>query len=155
MFQPERNFNMTANGILQIFVYLVLLTLLAKPMGVYLTKVYAGERTLLSFVCKPLERSFFAIARVDATSEMNWKQYGVAMLVFSLMSSIVLFAVLPQFYLPFNPQQMPGVSADSSFNTAVSFVTNTNWQGYAGEATMSYFTQMAGLAIQNFASAAV
>lgn len=147
---------MTANGILQIFIYLVLLTLLAKPMGIYLTKVYAGERTLLSTFFGPLERLFYRIARIDEKREMNWKQYGVAMLIFSMMSSLAVFAIQRlQYYLPLNPQQMAGVSADSSFNTSVSFVTNTNWQGYVGEATMSYFTQMTALTVQNFASAAV
>lgn len=147
---------MSANGILQIFAYLVLLTLLAKPMGLYLRKVYAGERTFVSFLLRPLERLCYAITRVDPDCEMNWKQYGIAMLIFSMMSSLAVFAIQRlQFYLPLNPQQMPGPSADSSFNTAVSFVTNTNWQGYVGEATMSYFTQMTALAVQNFASAAV
>ncbi len=147
---------MSANGILQIFAYLVLLTLLAKPMGLYLRKVYAGERTFVSFLLRPLERLCYAITRIDPDCEMNWKQYGIAMLIFSMMSSLAVFAIQRlQFYLPLNPQQMPGPSADSSFNTAVSFVTNTNWQGYVGEATMSYFTQMTALAVQNFASAAV
>ncbi len=147
---------MTANGILQIVFYLVVLTLLAKPMGVYLTRVYAGDRTLASFLLGPIERFVYRVVRVDHGREMNWKQYGIAMLVFSLVSSLGLFAIQRlQFYLPLNPQAFPGVSADSSFNTAVSFVTNTNWQGYVGESTMSYLTQMAGLAIQNFASAAV
>ncbi len=147
---------MSANGILQIFAYLTLLTLLAKPMGLYLRKVYAGERTFVSFLLRPLERLCYAITRVDPDCEMNWKQYGIAMLIFSMMSSLAVFAIQRlQFYLPLNTQQMPGPSADSSFNTAVSFVTNTNWQGYVGEATMSYFTQMTALAVQKFASAAV
>jgi potassium-transporting ATPase potassium-binding subunit len=143
---------MTTNGILQILFYLVVLTLLAKPTGVYLLRVYSGECNFLG----PLERLFYRAARVDSSGEMNWKQYGVAMLIFSLLSSLVLYAVQRlQFYLPLNPQGFAGPSEHSSFNTAVSFVTNTNWQGYGGEATMSYFTQMAGLTIQNFASAAV
>ena len=147
---------MTLNGILQILVYLVLLTLLAKPMGVYLLKVYNGERTFLDFIFGPVERVIYKLTRVDAEKEMNWKQYGVAMLVFSMVSSLVLYAIQRlQFYLPANPQGFAAPSEHLSFNTAVSFVTNTNWQSYAGESTMSYFTQMAGLTVQNFKSAAV
>lgn len=147
---------MTFIGILQILLFLAVLTLLTKPMGIYLTKVYNGEKTFLDFIGKPIERLIYVICRVDAEREMNWKQYGAAMLIFSLVSTIVLYFMQRwQFYLPLNPQGFAGVSPDSSFNTAVSFVTNTNWQGYAGETTMSYFTQMAGLAIQNFKSAAV
>lgn len=147
---------MTVNGILQILLYVVVLTLLAKPMGLYLLRVYNGEKTFLDIVFKPVERLLYAIGRVDSSAEMNWKQYGIAMLLFSLVSSLALFAVQRlQNFLPLNPQEMAGVSPDSSFNTAVSFVTNTNWQGYVGEATMSYLTQMTGLALQNFLSAAV
>lgn len=146
---------MTFNGILQIIVYLVLLTLLAKPMGVYLLKVYNDEKTFLD-VFRPVERLIYKITRVDPEKEMNWKQYGIAMLVFSLVSTLVLYGLQRiQFYLPGNPQSFGGLSEHLSFNTAVSFVTNTNWQSYAGESTMSYFTQMAGLAVQNFKSAAV
>ena len=147
---------MTFNGIVQILLFLVVLTLLAKPMGVYMWKVYEGEKTSLSFLLTRFEWFIYKTARVDAQNEMNWKQYGIAMLLFSLVSSIVLYAIQRlQFYLPLNPQGLPGPSESSSFNTAVSFVTNTNWQGYAGETTMSYLTQMAGLAVQNFKSAAV
>ena len=147
---------MTTNGILQILLFFFVITLLAKPVGIYLLKVYNGERTILSFIFGPLERLFYAITRVDPAREMNWKQYGVAMLLFSLVSSLALYAVQRlQFYLPLNTQEFAGPSEHSSFNTAVSFVTNTNWQGYAGETTMSYFTQMTGLALQNFLSAAV
>src|SRR5258708_11776111 len=144
---------MTSNGLIQIFFYLVVLTLLAKPMGVYLLRVYNGEKTFLDFLFKPVERLIYKISRVDASSEMNWKQYGVAMLIFSLVSSLALYALQRfQFYLPLNPQSFAGPSADSSFNTAVSFVTNTNWQGYVGETTMSYLTQMAGRARENLKS---
>ncbi len=147
---------MTYNGLLQILFFLVVLTLLAKPMGVYLLRVYNGEKTFLDLIFKPIERLIYKITRVDATREMNWKQYGVAMLIFSLVSSLALYAMQRfQFYLPLNPQSFAGPSEHSSFNTAVSFVTNTNWQGYVGETTMSYLTQMAGLAVQNFKSAAV
>ena len=147
---------MTFEGIFQILLFLVVITLLTKPMGIYLTKVYAGEKTFLSFIFKPIERIIYAVARVDAENEMNWKQYGAAMLIFSLLSSLALYAVQRlQFFLPLNPQGFASPSEHLSFNTAVSFVTNTNWQSYAGETTMSYFTQMTGLALQNFVSAAV
>lgn len=147
---------MTTNGILQILLFLAVLTLLTKPMGIYLQKVYSGEKTFLDFILKPIERLIYAICRVDADKEMNWKQYGAAMLIFSLVSTLVLYFLQRfQFFLPFNPQEFAGTSPELSFNTAVSFVTNTNWQSYAGETTMSYFTQMAGLAVQNFKSAAV
>ncbi|MER3430812.1 MAG: potassium-transporting ATPase subunit KdpA [Blastocatellia bacterium] len=147
---------MTLEGILQILLFFVVLTLLAKPIGLYLTKVYSGERSILDFIFKPLERLIYKLCRVEATREMNWKQYGAAMLIFSLVSTLALYALQRfQFYLPLNPQGFAGVAPDLSFNTAASFVTNTNWQSYAGETTMSYLTQMAGLAVQNFVSAAV
>ena len=147
---------MTFNGIFQITFFLVVLTLLAKPMGIYLLKVYNREKTFLDFVFKPIERFVYAFTRVNAASEMNWKQYGAAMLVFSLVSTLALYAMQRfQGALPLNPQDFAGTSPELSFNTAVSFVTNTNWQSYAGETTMSYLTQMAGLAVQNFKSAAV
>src|SRR5215467_10923867 len=146
---------MTFNGILQIAVYLIILTLLARPMGVYLVKVYNGERTFLDFLLKPIERVVYAIIRTDPNREMNWKQYGIAMLVYSLVSSLALYAIQRfQFFLPANPQAFAAPSEHLSFNTAVSFVTNTNWQSYGGETTMSYFTQMTALTVQNFLSAA-
>ena len=152
----ERESFMTFNGILQILLFLVVLTLLAKPMGIYLTRIYSGEKTFLDFIGKTLERFIYAICRVDATREMNWKQYGAAMLIFSLVSTLALYFLQRwQFFLPLNPQSFAGTSPELSFNTAVSFVTNTNWQAYGGETTMSYLTQMAGLAVQNFKSAAV
>src|SRR5882757_8554976 len=147
---------MTTNGILQILFYLVVLTLLAKPMGIYLLRVYNGEKTFLDFLLKPVERLIYKLTRVDWAQEMNWKQYGIAMLIFSLISTLALYLMQrAQFYLPLNPQGFPGTSEHLSFNTAVSFVTNTNWQSYAGESTMSYLTQMAGLTVQNFKSAAI
>ena len=147
---------MTFEGIIQILLFLAALMLVVKPTGIYLTKVYGGEKTFLDFVCKPLERIIYALCRVDARREMSWKQYGAAMLIFSLVSSLALYAVQRlQFYLPLNPQNFAAPSEHLSFNTAVSFVTNTNWQSYAGETTMSYFTQMTALALQNFLSAAV
>ena len=147
---------MTANGILQIFIFFGLVLLLTKPIGVFLKKVYDDEPHLLKRLFGRCERLTYKLVGVDPTAEMNWKRYSFAMLSFSLVSSLVLYGSQRlQGYLPLNPQEFAAPTVDSSFNTAVSFVTNTNWQGYSGEATMSYFTQMAGLAVQNFASAAV
>jgi K+-transporting ATPase ATPase A chain len=147
---------MTLEGILQILFYLVLLTLLTKPMGVYMTRIYNGEKTFLDFLFRPVERLLYAVGRVDPNKEMNWKQYGVAMLMFSLVSGLAVYAVQRlQYYLPLNPQELAGPTPHSSFNTAVSFMTNTNWQGYGGETTLSYLSQMLGLTVQNFVSAAV
>lgn len=147
---------MTINGIIQILLFLTVLTLLAKPMGIYLLKVYNGERTILSYVFAPVERILYRITLIDPLRDMNWKQYGVAMILFSLVSSLGLYTLQRlQAFLPLNPQEFAATSEHLSFNTAVSFVTNTNWQSYAGETTMSYLTQMSGLAVQNFLSAAV
>ncbi len=147
---------MTLSGIFQILLFFAVLLALTKPMGIYLTRVYSGEKTFLDFILKPIERLFYAITRVDVSREMNWKQYGAAMLMLSLGSTLFLYALQRlQFYLPLNPQEFAAPSEHLSFNTAVSFVSNTNWQSYGGETTMSYFTQMTGLALQNFVSAAV
>lgn len=147
---------MTFNGILQIGIFFVFVLAVTKPMGIYLTSVYEGDGGLLRRVLGPIERLVYRLLRVDPTAEMNWKQYGFAMLLFSLVSTLGVYLIQRlQGGLPLNPQDFAGPSAGSSFNTAISFVTNTNWQGYAGESTMSYLTQMAGLTVQNFASAAV
>ncbi|MEK7856089.1 MAG: potassium-transporting ATPase subunit KdpA, partial [Acidobacteriota bacterium] len=147
---------MTFNGILQIAVFFVVVLAVTKPMGIYLKSVYEGEGGPLRRVFGPFERLIYKLLRVDPTAEMNWKQYGFAMLMFSLVSTLGLYALQRlQGSLPLNPQGFAGPSEGSSFNTAISFVTNTNWQGYGGETTMSYLTQMAGLSVQNFASAAV
>ena len=144
------------NGIIQILIYLVVLTVLAKPLGIYMTRVYAGERTHLSFVIGPVERFFYRFCGVDPGNEMTWRQYGVAMLIFSLVSGVAVYVIQRlQYFLPLNPQGLSAPTEHSSFNTAVSFMTNTNWQGYGGETTMSYLTQMLGLTVQNFVSAAV
>lgn len=143
-------------GIAQIVIYLGVLTLLTKPVGIYIARVYAGERTGLAVVFGPIERSLYRICRVDPATEMNWRQYGAAMLVFSLVCGVSVYLIQRmQYFLPLNPAGLSGPSPDSSFNTAVSFMTNTNWQGYSGETTMSYFTQMTALTVQNFVSAAV
>lgn len=147
---------MTFNGWLQILVYFGLLLLVTKPIGVFMTCVYNGERTFLHPLLRPVERLIYRLTRVDEQREMRWTEYAVAMLLYSVVSMVVLYALQRlQYYLPFNPQKLAGISAHSSFNTAASFMTNTNWQGYSGEVTMSYLSQMAGLAYHNFFSAAV
>ncbi len=147
---------MSFNGWLQILLFMAVIFALTRPMGVYLTRVYEGERTFLDPVMRPVELMIYRLCGVDRKQEMRWTEYAVAMLVFSLVTMLVLYLLQRlQWYLPFNPQQFPGPSPHLSFNTAVSFTTNTNWQSYAGETTMSYLTQMAGLAYQNFVSAAV
>ncbi len=147
---------MTFNGILQILLFFAVIVAVTKPTGIYLTRVYSGERTFLEPILGPIERFIYRFARVNTANEMNWKQYAIAMIFFSLASSLAVYALQRlQFFLPLNPQKFAGPSEHSSFNTAVSFVTNTNWQGYGGETTMSYFTQMSGLSVQNFLSAAV
>ncbi|MCW5955589.1 MAG: potassium-transporting ATPase subunit KdpA [Pyrinomonadaceae bacterium] len=147
---------MTLSGTFQILLFFAILLALTKPMGIYLTQVYSGERTFLGPIFGPLERFLYKITGVDPAEEMNWKRYAAAMIIFSLASVFFLYVLQRlQFYLPLNPQEFAAPTAHSSFNTAASFTTNTNWQGYVGETTMSYLTQMAGLAVQNFASAAV
>lgn len=147
---------MNTLGWLQILLYLVVLGLLTKPVGIYLAKVYNGEKTFLDFVMRPLEKILYKLTGVEAAEKMNWKQYGAAVLIFSAVSSLAVYAVQRlQGFLPLNPQNFAAPGEHLSFNTAVSFVTNTNWQSYGGETTMSYLTQMAALTVQNFASAAV
>ncbi|MGA9363933.1 MAG: potassium-transporting ATPase subunit KdpA [Bacteroidota bacterium] len=146
---------MTLNGILQIAFYLAVLVLLAKPLGGFMARVFQRERTLLDPVFGPLERLIYRLARINPDEEMDWKQNAIAMLLFNFVGLIVVYALQRlQQLLPLNPQGMAAVTPDSSFNTAVSFATNTNWQGYGGETTMSYLTQMLGLTVQNFVSAA-
>ncbi|MBZ5568247.1 MAG: potassium-transporting ATPase subunit KdpA [Acidobacteriia bacterium] len=148
---------MTANGWLQIVVFLLLVLAVTKPLGVYMARVFNRERTFMDPVLRPLERLLYRVTGVDEDHEMRWTEYAVAMLLFSLVSMVVLYLMQRlQGYLPFNPQKMGAVSPPAlAFNTAASFTTNTNWQNYGGESTMSYFTQMAGLAYHNFISAAV
>ena len=148
---------MTANGWLQILIFFALILAVTKPMGVFLARVFNRERTFMDPVLRPLEKLLYRVTRVDETHEMRWTEYAVSMLLFSVVSMLVLYLMeRVQGYLPFNPQKFGAVSpAHLAFNTAASFTTNTNWQAYAGESTMSYFTQMAGLAYHNFASAAV
>ena len=147
---------MSFNGWLQILVYVALLLAITKPLGVFMTRVYGGERTFLHPILRPVERLIYRLTRVNEEREMRWTEYAIAMLLFSVVSMLVLYALQRlQYYLPFNPQELSGVSTHSSFNTAASFTSNTNWQGYSGEVTMSYLSQMVGLTYQNFFSAAV
>jgi len=147
---------MTASGILQLALYLVVLIALAKPLGAYMARVYENRRIALDRVLGPLERLIYRLCGIRSTDEMGWKTYAIAMLLFNLVGLLVVYGLQRlQGVLPLNPQGFGAVSPDSSFNTAVSFATNTNWQGYGGETTMSYLTQMLGLTVQNFVSAAV
>ena len=146
---------MTGNGFIQIALYCVIVTLLVKPFGFYMTCVFNGERTFLSPLLRPFERLFYKLSGVKEDEEQGWLSYGLAMLTFSVAGFIVLYALQRlQAVLPFNPQHLDPVSPDLAFNTSVSFVTNTNWQSYVPETTMSYLTQMAGLTMHNFVSAA-
>lgn len=146
---------MTVNGIFQILLYLVVLILLVRPLGTYMARVYQGERTLLDRLLGPVERLIYRLAGVDPAQEMDWKVYALALLVFNLFGLLAVYLLQRvQQFLPLNPQGMAAVSPDSAFNTAVSFASNTNWQGYGGETTMSYLTQMLGPTVQNFVSAA-
>jgi K+-transporting ATPase ATPase A chain len=146
---------MTVNGILQIGFYLVILILLVKPLGVYMARVYTGEHTFLDRIIRPVERLIYRLARVDPEQEMNWKSYAFAMLAFNLSGIVVLYALQRlQGGLPWNPQRLGAVSPDLAFNAATSFTSNTNWQNYGGEFTLSYMTQMLGMTVQNFVSAA-
>jgi potassium-transporting ATPase potassium-binding subunit len=147
---------MTVNGWVQIFVFLALIFAVTKPLGSFLARVFAGERTVLDPVLRPVERVIYRVTGVDDKHEMRWTEYATAMLLFSLVSMVLLYLIQRmQQWLPFNPQHFAGVTPEHlAFNTAASFTTNTNWQAYAGETTMSYLTQMAGLAFHNFTSAA-
>lgn len=147
---------MTFSGWIQILLFFALVLAMTKPLGVFMARLFSGDRTLLHPVLRPLERSLYRITGVDETREMRWTEYAMAMLWFSLISMLALYALQRwQHWLPLNPQRFLAVSPHLAFNTAASFTTNTNWQSYGGETTMSYFTQMAGLTVQNFVSAAV
>jgi len=146
---------MTFIGWAQIFIYIGVLILLVKPLGGYMAHVYQGERTFLSRVVSPIERFIYRICGIHPEEEMTWKVYAVALLVFSFFGILLLFALLRlQSLLPLNPVGMKGMPSFTAFNTAISFVTNTNWQNYGGESALSYLSQMLGLTVQNFLSAA-
>lgn len=147
---------MIGNQLLQITLYFVVLLLLAKPLGSYMAKVFEREKTFMDPVLGPIERIIYRILGVKPNEEMSWKRYTVSLLLFSVVSMLFLYLVQRlQAYLPLNPQHLGNVSPDLAFNTAASFTSNTNWQNYGGESTMSYLTQMLGLTFQNFVSAAV
>jgi potassium-transporting ATPase potassium-binding subunit len=146
---------MSTNGLLQLALYVGSLTLLALPLGAFIKKVLAGQDTFLTPALGAAERGMYRLAGVDPAEDMPWRRYAAAALVFSAVGLLACYALQRlQGFLPLNPQGLGAVSADSSVNTAISFVTNTNWQGYGGEATMSYLTQMLALTVQNFVSAA-
>ena len=146
---------MTFAGWLQIAALFLAVLAVIRPLGLYMARVFGGERTFLSPVLRPVETGFYRLAGIAPEKEQGWLAYGLAMLAFSLAGFAVLYALLRlQGVLPLNPQGFAGVAPDLAFNTAVSFVTNTNWQNYAGETTLSHFSQMAGLTVQNFTSAA-
>jgi potassium-transporting ATPase potassium-binding subunit len=146
---------MTENGIFQIILYLIVVLLLVYPLGLYIAKVYEHQSFALDKIGAPVERFLYRICGISPDKEMDWKQYLAAMLIFNLLGMLAVYFIQRlQFYLPLNPQNFAAPSADLAFNTAASFVTNTNWQAYGGENTMSYLTQMSALTVQNFLSAA-
>ncbi|MBI1813507.1 MAG: potassium-transporting ATPase subunit KdpA [Deltaproteobacteria bacterium] len=146
---------MNANGYLQLVFYFVVLLGLAKPLGSYMARVFDGPPMVVDRVLGPAERLIYRVCGVDPDQGMTWRTYALAMMLFNLLGLLVVYALQRlQGVLPLNPQELGAVTPDSSFNTAVSFATNTNWQGYGGESTMSYLTQMVGLSVQNFVSAA-
>src|SRR5689334_23145568 len=146
---------MTINGWLQIGLFLLAILAVTPPLGRFMTRVFDRERTFLDPVLRPVERLIYRLTGVDEVREMRWTEYAWAMLLFSVVSMVVLYAMQRmQAWLPFNPEKLANIEPSSSFNTASSFTTNTNWQSYVPEVTMSYLTQMAGLAYHNFVSAA-
>ena len=146
---------MTENGLFQIILYFVTLMLLAKPLGVYMAAVYENRPIFINRLFSPLEAGLYRLSGVNPEQDMRWKDYAAALLWFNLFGGLAVFALqILQAHLPLNPQQLGNITIASAFNTAVSFITNTNWQGYSGETTMSYLTQMLGLSVQNFVSAA-
>jgi potassium-transporting ATPase potassium-binding subunit len=146
---------MTLYSWFQLILYLVVLLALAKPLGSYMARVYQGERVFMDRLLGPIERFIYRLSGIDSHTEMDWKVYAMAMLAFNALGLLVLYVLQRiQSVLPLNPQSFAAVSSDSSWNTAVSFASNTNWQGYGGETTMSYLTQMLGMTVQNFISAA-
>jgi K+-transporting ATPase ATPase A chain len=146
---------MTANGVAQILIFFAIIAVVCVPLGVYMARVFNGERTFLTPILWPVEKIIYWLCGVDDKREQGWVTYTVAMLLFNLFCFVVLYAMLRlQSPLPYNPQNMTAMPVDLSLNTAISFATNTNWQNYGGETTLSYFVQMAGLTVHNFVSAA-
>ena len=146
---------MTVAGWLQIAVFTAIVGLLTRPLGGYLARVYAGERTPLQAIIGPLESALYRLAGINAAAEQSWYAYAISLLVFHAVGIVALYALLRlQLLWPLNPQSLPGVPPDLALDTAVSFVTNTSWQSYGGETTLSYASQMAGITVQSFLSAA-
>jgi K+-transporting ATPase ATPase A chain len=142
-------------GWFQFVFYFFVLLLLVKPLGLFMSRIYQGERTFLTPILSPLEQLLYRISGIKPDEEMNWKTYTVALLLFNLVGLFFLYILLRfQSILPLNPQNLGSVSPHLAFNISVSFATNTNWQSYTGEATLSYLSQMLGLTVQNFLSAA-
>ena len=142
--------------VLLIILFLVIVSLAGIPLGKYISRVLTGEKTFMTPLLRPVEKFIYRIASVDEEAEMSWKKYAYALIIFNIIGIAFLFILqLIQNFLPLNPAHMSGVRWDTALNTAISFTTNTNWQSYAGESTMSYITQMLGLTLQNFLSASV
>ncbi len=147
---------MTSNGWFQVSFFFALVLICTKPLGVYMARVFERERTFADGVFRPLERLVYRLTGIDETHEMAWTEYAVVMLLFSLVTMVVTYVIERlQHALPLNPQHLAGVAPDLALNTAASFTTNTNWQAYVPEATMSYLTEMLTLAYHNFFSAAI
>jgi len=146
---------MLANVLIQVGLFSILVTIISLPLGLYVARVFSDQRTFFDPVLRPVERAIYRVCGVNPGTEQNWVEYTAAMLLFSVVGMLLLYGMERlQYYLPLNPQKFGAVAPDLAFNTAASFATNTNWQAYGGESTMSYFTQMAGLAFHNFVSAA-
>ena len=147
---------MASNGWMQIAIFGVIVIVITRPLGGYMTRVFAGERTLLSPLLRPIERLVYWCCGVDESEEQYWRSYAAAMVLFGAAGFVMLYALQRlQLYLPLNPQRQPGIDPVLAFNTSLSFVTNTDWQCYVSESAMGYLVQMAGLTVQNFVSAAV
>jgi K+-transporting ATPase ATPase A chain len=146
---------MTGNGYFQLALYLIALIGLGWPLGLYMARIYRDNIPVFMRWLRPVERGLYRLCGVKPDDDMPWTRYAFAMIAFNLMGFLAVYALQRlQVWLPLNPEGLAAVTPDSSFNTAVSFATNTNWQGYGGETTMSYLTQMLGLNVQNFLSAA-
>jgi K+-transporting ATPase ATPase A chain len=146
---------MTSRDLLQVLIYFAALLILAPFIGRFMARVFQGERTWLSPVLAPIEHFTYRLSGINPTVEMNWRQYAFALMVFNLIGFLIVFALqLWQSHLPLNPQKIPDVPLLLALNTAISFMTNTNWQAYSGESSLSYLTQLLGLNVQNFVSAA-
>ncbi len=146
---------MTTNAWMQLTLYFAVLLALVKPLGAYMARVYRSEPSGLDRLLGPIERAIYRISGIDPREEMSWQRYALAMLMFNLAGFATVYVLLRlQGMLPLNPQSFPGVSSDLAFDTAASFATNTNWQSYGGETTLSYLSQTLGLTVQNFVSAA-